>query len=43
MASSVAALIADGQSEVDNAEYSAVSFPNFYELMSSINADIKRL
>lgn len=43
MASSVAALIAEGQSEVDNAEYAAVSFPNFFELLTSINADIKRI
>ncbi|HCJ94078.1 MAG TPA: 3-phosphoshikimate 1-carboxyvinyltransferase, partial [Sphaerochaeta sp.] len=43
MATTVAALIADGQSEVDHAEYAAVSFPNFHELMTSINADIKRL
>lgn len=41
MASSVAALIAEGESEVDNAEYAAVSFPNFLELMNSINANIK--
>ncbi len=42
MASSVAALIAEGPSEVEHAEYAAVSFPNFYELMTSINANIIR-
>lgn len=43
MASTVAALIAEGTSEVEHAEYAAVSFPNFYELMTSIHADIKRI
>ncbi|MGI5172799.1 3-phosphoshikimate 1-carboxyvinyltransferase [Treponema sp. OMZ 840] len=41
MASTVAGLIADGETVIDNAEYAAVSFPNFYELMTSINANIK--
>lgn len=41
MATTVAALNAQGSSTISNAEYSAVSFPNFYELMKSINADIK--
>jgi 3-phosphoshikimate 1-carboxyvinyltransferase len=43
MASSVAALIADGPSVIDNAEFAAVSFPNFYETMKGIGADITRL
>ncbi|AEV29691.1 3-phosphoshikimate 1-carboxyvinyltransferase [Sphaerochaeta pleomorpha str. Grapes] len=41
MASTVAALIAEGTSEIENAEYAAVSFPNFFELMTSLNADIQ--
>jgi 3-phosphoshikimate 1-carboxyvinyltransferase len=41
MAMSVAAMIAEGESEIDHAEYAAVSFPNFYELMKQINANIK--
>ena len=43
MASVVAALIADGESEIDNAEYAGVSFPNFYELMQSIGTNITRI
>lgn len=43
MACSVASLIAEGESEVTDAEYAAVSFPNFFELMTSLNADIKRI
>ena len=42
MASSIAAMNADGPSTVSDAEYSAVSFPNFYELMKSIGASIDR-
>ncbi len=41
MASSVAALIAEGESVITDAEYAKVSFPNFYELMKSINANIE--
>lgn len=43
MAMTVAGLATGGgESVIDNAEYAAVSFPNFYELMSSLNADIVR-
>lgn len=40
MATAVAALIAKGESEISTAEYSRISFPNFYELMVSIGAKI---
>lgn len=43
MASSVAALIAEGQSTIDHAEYASVSFPNFFELMTALNAKITRI
>ena len=42
MASTVASLMAQGKSKIENAEYAAVSFPNFYELMASLGADIER-
>jgi 3-phosphoshikimate 1-carboxyvinyltransferase len=41
MATSVAALIADGISEISDAEYCGVSFPNFYELMTSLGAKME--
>lgn len=40
MATCVAAMIAQGESEISHGEYSAVSFPNFYQLMRKINANI---
>jgi 3-phosphoshikimate 1-carboxyvinyltransferase len=43
MAATVAALIAEGPSEIGDAEYAAVSFPNFYELMTSLKSDIQRI
>lgn len=43
MATSVAALIADGPSIIDNAEYSAVSYPSFFEDMKAIGADIQKM
>ena len=43
MASSVAALIAEGESVIDHAEYASVSFPNFFELMTSLHANIKQI
>ncbi len=43
MAATVAALTADGPSIIDHAEYTAVSYPNFYETMRSLGADIERL
>ena len=43
MASSIAALMADGVTIVDNAEYVGVSFPNFYETMVALGANIEKL
>lgn len=43
MASSVAALIAEGPSIIDNAEFAAVSFPGYYETMKGLGAKITRL
>jgi len=43
MASSIAGLNAEGTTIVSNAEYAGVSFPNFYELMSSIGANIEKI
>ncbi len=40
MATAVAALMADGVTEISDAEYCGVSFPNFYELMVSLGAKI---
>lgn len=41
MATSVAALIAEGETEISDAEYCGVSFPNFYQLMSALGAKIE--
>ncbi len=43
MALSVAGLVADGQTEIDTAESAAVTFPEFFNLMKAINADIQRI
>ncbi len=43
MASSIAALIAEGPTVVDHAEFASVSFPTFFETMKGIGADITRL
>ena len=43
MASSVAALVAEGPSVVTDAEYVGVSFPGFYESMAALGAGIRRL
>lgn len=43
MASSVAALIANGPTIINHAEFASVSYPKFYETMRSIGADIERL
>ncbi|PIE04335.1 MAG: hypothetical protein CSA76_04790 [Spirochaetales bacterium] len=43
MASSIAALTAQGPSIVSDADYVGVSYPNFHETMVSIGADIERL
>jgi 3-phosphoshikimate 1-carboxyvinyltransferase len=36
MAFTIAALIADGESEITGAECVSVSFPEFYELLESL-------
>lgn len=41
MAMLVCGLAAEGQTEVENAECAAVSFPNFFEVMSGMGADIQ--
>ncbi len=43
MALSVAGLMADGETTVDTAEAAGVTFPEFYNLMKSINADITEI
>lgn len=41
MATAVAGLTADGETEISDAEYCNVSFPNFYELMTSLGGKIE--
>ncbi|MBI9105694.1 MAG: 3-phosphoshikimate 1-carboxyvinyltransferase [Spirochaetales bacterium] len=43
MATSIAALIADGPTIIDHAEFTGVSYPGFYETMKSLGANIERL
>lgn len=43
MASSVAAMAAEGPSVIPDAQYVGVSFPGFYESMRSLGASIQRL
>ena len=43
MATSIAGLIADGPTIVDTAEYAAVSYPEFYDQMKSLGANIQRM
>jgi len=43
MATTIAALNADGPTIIDNAEYVGVSYPNFYEQLKSLGANIERL
>lgn len=43
MASTIAALIAEGPTIIDNAEFVAVSFPSFYEVLRILGANIDRL
>lgn len=43
MATAVAAMMAEGETLIDDAEYVGVSFPNFYEVMTSLGADIHRM
>ncbi|MCB2225838.1 MAG: 3-phosphoshikimate 1-carboxyvinyltransferase [Desulfarculaceae bacterium] len=42
MATAVAGLMASGETEICDAEYVGVSFPNFHELMTGLGADIKK-
>ena len=42
MATAVAGLMAEGVTEISDAEYCRVSFPNFYELMVSLGANIEK-
>jgi len=41
MATGVAAFAAKGKTEISDAEYYKISFPNFYELMTSIGAEME--
>jgi 3-phosphoshikimate 1-carboxyvinyltransferase len=41
MATTVAGLTADGETEISDAEYCKISFPNFYELMTSLGGKIE--
>lgn len=43
MATAVAAMIAKGETIIDDAEYVKVSFPNFYETFTSLGANIQRM
>ncbi len=43
MATTVAGLVAQGPTIVDHAEYAAISFPNFYEVMTNLGASIQRV
>lgn len=43
MASAVAALVAEGPTEIDTAEFYKISFPTFYEVMTGIGANIEWL
>jgi 3-phosphoshikimate 1-carboxyvinyltransferase len=42
MATAIAGMIAEGETMIDDAEYVGVSFPNFYEVCTSLGADIQR-
>jgi 3-phosphoshikimate 1-carboxyvinyltransferase len=42
MATAIAGLIAEGETIISDAEYVGVSFPNFYEVMSTLGADIQK-
>jgi len=41
MATTVAGLVAEGKTEITDAEYHKISFPNFYEVMTSLGARIE--
>jgi len=43
MATAVAGMIAEGATTIDHAEYVKVSFPNFYEIMKGLGAQIERV
>ncbi|MBN2039327.1 MAG: 3-phosphoshikimate 1-carboxyvinyltransferase [Spirochaetes bacterium] len=43
MALAVAGVMADGQTEIDTAEAVSITFPDFYDLMKQINANIQKL
>jgi 3-phosphoshikimate 1-carboxyvinyltransferase len=43
MSTAVAAMVAEGPTMIDHAEYVKVSFPNFYEAMKGMGAAIERL
>ena len=43
MATAVAALIAEGPTIIDHSEFAAVSYPEFYDQMKALGADIQRL
>ena len=43
MATAVAALMAEGETMISDAEYVSVSFPNFHEVFTSLGADIQQL
>jgi len=43
MATTIAALIAEGPTIIDNAEYAAVSYPEFYDHMKALGADIQKM
>lgn len=41
MACAIAALAAKGQTDISDAEWTAISFPDFFELMTSLGADME--
>ena len=43
MATAVAGLVAKGNTIIEDAEYTRISFPNFYEVMTSLGAKIERV
>ncbi|MCD6363527.1 MAG: 3-phosphoshikimate 1-carboxyvinyltransferase [Synergistetes bacterium] len=43
MATAIAGLVAKGVTIIDHAEYTRISFPNFYEVMSSLGAKIEKV
>ena len=42
MATAIAAMMAEGETIIQDAEYVGVSFPNFYEVMTSLGGQIER-